>query len=122
MIEQVRTSEDHNGDGTGVPPFPRACTEYTRSSFEDAGALLFRTHTLQEETALIAIRFEPSDKCRLYAHDALPDAEDIVWSRLPSNTTTGHSTLGGRDIVLKVTEHDPADAPPSTFDITIWEW
>ncbi len=116
----VRTSEDHNGDGTGVPPFPRACTEFQRSNFALEDGVLRLPHFLQAETELVAIRFEPSDKCRLYATDG--DPVGGVWSRMPSSTTTGHSTLAGRTLELKVTNFDPPDTAASLFDIVIWEW
>jgi hypothetical protein len=120
MVEQIRTSEDHNGDGTGVPPFPRVCREYDRGFFNDLGYQLELDHELDPETSTIAVRFEPSDKCRLYGTDGDPTETD-AYTRFLGNVTTGHSVLGSRTIRFKVTNIDQGD-PITTFDIVIWEW
>ena len=113
MVERIRTAEDHNDVGLGIPPFPRRCTELTRGSFAVSGVDLVRDHTLLDDTSVIRIAYIPSSvDARLYG----PAASGT--SRILPNVVDAVSTLGDRTISFKVTGHT-AD---TSFEVLIWEY
>lgn len=113
MIEPMRTHEDHNGDGLGIPQFSRRCTELTRDNFTVSGSDLTFTHVLQADTGAIRIAYIPSSTiAKLYG----PAGTGL--SRILPNVVDGTSTLDSRTIPLRVTGHDE----DTTFEIIIWEY
>lgn len=115
MVDVVRSAEDHNGDGLGIPPFPRKYTELTRTSFSVSGSDLIAEHTLRAETSVVIFNFVPSGtSVRFY----IPAAEG--FSRILPDKLWPHSVLDDdkRGVALKVSGHD-AD---SAFTIGIWEY
>lgn len=113
MVEPLRTQEDHNGDGLGIPQFSRKCTELTRDNFEVSGSDLTFTHALHEETGAIRIAYIPSSTiAKLYG-----PAEDGL-SRILPNVIDGASVLDSRTIPLTITGHDEG----TSFEIIIWEY
>jgi hypothetical protein len=113
MIGRIRTAEDHNDEGLGLPPFPRKHTGLSRDSFDVSGSDLVLTHTLLPETSAIRIAFVPSATvARLYG------PADVGVSRILPNVVEGFSVLDDRDIPLKVSglEED------TSFEIDIWEY
>lgn len=113
MIEPMRTHEDHNGDGLGIPQFSGRCTELTRDDFTADGADLVCTHTLLPDTGAIRIAYIPSSTAvKLYG------PAKIGLSRILPNVVDGVSTLESRSIPLTVTGHDV----DTSFEIIIWEY
>lgn len=113
MVEPMRTHEDHNGDGLGIPQFARKCTELTRDNFTVSGADLVCTHTLLEKTGAIRIAYIPSSTiAKLYG------PAGIGLSRILPNVIDGTATLDSRAIPLKVSGHDV----DTSFEIIIWEY
>lgn len=113
MVERIRTAEDHNDVGLGIPQFSRRCTELTRDNFTLSGDVLVKTHTLLKETSAIRIAYIPSSpSAKLYGPAA------TGTSRILPNVIDGISTLDSRTIPFTVTGHD-AD---TSFEILIWEY
>jgi hypothetical protein len=115
MVGVVYSAEDHNGDGLGIPPFPRKYTELTRASFSASGSDLVAAHTLQKDTSVVIFNFVPSGTSVRFFVPA-----DDGFSRILPDKLWPHSVLddGKRDVPLKITGHD-AD---SAFTIDIWEY
>ncbi len=115
MVDVVRSAEDHNGDGLGIPPFPRKYTELTRASFSASGSDLIATHTLQADTSVFIFNIVQSGASVRFFVPA-----GVGSSRILADKLWPHSVLdeGKRDIPLKISGHD-AD---STFTIDIWEY
>jgi len=113
MVEPMRTHEDHNGDGLGIPQFSRRCRELTRDDFTVSGADLVFTHTLLDGTGAVRIAYIPSSTlAKLYG------PAQVGLSRILPNVVDGVSTLDSRTIPLKVTGHDE----DTSFEIIIWEY
>ncbi|NKJ77754.1 hypothetical protein [Rhizobium leguminosarum] len=115
MVGNVRSAEDHNGDGLGIPPFPRKYTELTRTSFSVSGSDLVATHELHKDTSVVIFNFAPSGaSVRFYvpANDG--------FSRVLPDKLWPHSVLDDskRAVPLKIIGHDAS----STFTIDIWEY
>lgn len=113
MVERIRTAEDHNDVGLGIPPFPRRYTELTRDNFTVSGVDLVKTHTLLDDTSAIRIVYIPSSpSAKLYGPAA------TGTSRILPNVIDAISTLAGRTIPFTVSGHDE----DTSFEILIWEY